>query len=600
MKKLIIRFALVSVFLVVAVLLYVAIPIFRAGAGLPQWDGTTTVDGLSAKVTITRSEYGTPFIEADSQADLYFAQGFVHAQDRFWQMAMGRHLAQGRLSEWMGLAALPADRSARMYRWGDLAVQSYEALPAQERALLDAYAAGVNAWLDGPLYQRPPEMRILHIDPEPWTGSDSMLMMYNVYATLRSNGSEQLRYEISPEIVPDVEQAFRILNEGGPDGPSILSASSEDPGTSDSSGMKDRNFSNSWLLSGQHTASGMPLLANDPHLNISLPGIWQLQHLTLKGRRMAGATVPGFPSIIIGHNGAVAWGITNSHINTMDATLLELETPEGRRYRTAPDAPWQTFELRDEVFRVRFGSDVTETYRTTGDRAVWLESMPAPLLDNRPGFTIELVENSMELPNRGPIALMGMLRVNTVEEAIDLMDEMNMPALNVSFADTLGNIGYVLTGRIPVRAPASAEQIAFADWDSSERTYLDPADNPRLVNPDSGRIVTANHRIATAQEYPHHLSDSFASGYRANRIHEMLDQRATHDMESFLRMQGDPLSPEARELTHLMLRVEPATPEDQALVDALADWDLRFTEDSPAALIWTVWHRQLVRALLDE
>ena len=600
MKKLIVRFILVSVLLVVAVLFYVGFPIFRAGTGLPEWDGTTTVAELGAEVTITRSEFGTPFIEAESQADLYFAQGFVHAQDRFWQMAMGRHSAQGRLSEWVGSIALPADRSARMFRWRDLAVRSYEALPAEEQALLDAYAAGVNAWLDGPLYQRPPEMRILRIDPEPWTGSDALLIMYNVYAMLRVNGSEQLRYEISPERVPDVEQAFRILNEGGPDGPSILSASSEDPGTSASSGMKDQNFSNSWMLSGEHTVSGMPLLANDPHLNLSLPGIWQLQHFTLNGRRMAGATIPGFPSIIIGHNGAVAWGITNSQINSMDATLLELETPEGSRYRSEPGAPWQEFELREEVFRVRFGSDVTETFRTTGDRAVWLDSMPAPLLDNRPGFKLEIVENSMELPNLGPVALMGMLKVNTVEEAIDLMDELTLPSLNVSVADTLGNIGYVLAGRIPVRAPDSAEQIAFADWDSSERTYLDPAENPRLLNPASGRIVTANQHIATAEEFPHYLSDRFASGYRANRIHEMLDQTALHDVESFRLMQSDTLSPEARDLTQLMLQVIPATPEDQALVDALAAWDHRFAEESAAPLIWTVWYRELVRELLDE
>ncbi len=600
MKKFLFRLTLGAGLLVAAALLYIGVPVLRAGAGLPVWDGSTTVAGLDHEVTITRSEYGTPFTEAETQADLYFAQGFVHAQDRFWQMAMGRRLALGRLAEWLGAPALAADRYSRMWMWRDLAVRSYEALAAEERALLDAYAAGVNAWLEGPLYRRPPEMRVLHVHPEPWKGSDALLIMFNVHAMLRGNGSEQLRYEISPERVPDVERAVEILNTSGPDAPTILSASSEAPGTHSASAMTDGNFSNSWLLSGAHTVSGLPLVANDPHLAIGLPGVWQIQHLTLNGRRMAGGTIPGFPSIVVGHNGAVAWAVTNSTVNTMDATLLELEMPDGRRYRSSPGGPWQEFGVREEVFGVRFGSDVTELQRTTEHGAVWLEDLDPPLLEGRPGFTIEIVDVAMEALNRGPVALMGMLHIDTVEEGMELMGEMTLPSVNVSFADTAGSIGCALSGRIPIRSRESAEQIAFAAWDTSERTHLDPAESPRLLNPESGRIVTANQRIATEEEFPTYLSDSFASGYRASRIHEALDERPRHDVESFRAMQQDGLTPEARELTPWMLEAKAATPADQALVDLLAEWDFRFTPESAAPLVWSIWMRQLGRELLDE
>jgi penicillin amidase len=600
MKKLLVRSLLGVAALVVALVLYLWIPIARAGAGLPEWDGVATLEGLEAEVTVTRSEYGTPFIEAETQADLYFAQGFVHAQDRFWQMAVGRRAAVGRLSEWLGAAALPADRRARMWGWADLAERSFAALPAEDRALLEAYAAGVNAWLKSPQYRRPPEMRILHVSPEPWRASDAFMAVYNMHMMLRGNGSEQVKFELMGGSAPDPAVALRILSEMAPDGPTILSATGESSGTRGSGSSVDGTFSDSWVVSGDHTITGLPLLANDPHLAVGLPGIWQIQHHTLAGRRMAGGTLPGFPAIVVGHNGAVAWAVTNSTANTMDATLLEVEAPDGLRYRTGPDEAWQEFEVREEVFRVRFGSDVTEGYRTTPTGIVWPESVPIPPLQASPELTIELVDLAIDVLNEAPTALMGITHANTVEEAIDAVQTMTFPVVNVSFADTAGNIGYALTGRIPVRSEESAQEIAFATWDSNERTYLDPEANPRFVNPASGRIVTANQRIATEDEFPIYLSDHFAPGYRAARIHEALDATVVHDMASFVRMQGDALSPQARELTPLMLQAEPASAEDQALLDVLAEWDYRFTPDSPAPLVWTLWARELIREGLDE
>ena len=597
MKRVLIRSAVGLLALIFIVVVYVAITLVRAGGGLPQWEGTAEVAGLDGVAEVIRDQDGIPFIRADSERDLYFAQGFVHAQDRFWQMALSRQTAEGRLAEWLGGMGLLSDRISRMYGWSHLAQSSFDALASDDRELLETYAAGVNAWLDSPMFRRPPEMVVLHIQPERWKASDAFLVLYQIHRMLSAGGLEGFRAAF--DNADSSPSAIDIFDQSGLMAPPIIVPAGNEPTLQPTAPFKDRNFSNNWTLSGDHTASGKPLMANDPQLVQTTPGFWQLQHHTVDGRMAAGGSAPGQPGIIVGHSNSLAWGVTTAGIDVRDYAYVEVHPENPDRYRRSPNEPWQDFDLRIEKIYVRFGKDRFETIRSTKLGV----SAPGNLgifdLLGRKGMALEIRDVATDQVSTSPVALLRLNRASTVEEGLQAMEVFTSPALNISLADTNGTIGYVAAGRIPLRPEDHARIVDLNPADGNERTYLPYLENPRVVNPPSGRIVTANQQII-GQEYPHYLTDSWAPPYRAWRIHEMLDQQKIHNVDSFHTMQKDSLSPVARELIPFLLEVQPADTADARLVDILRTWDYRFALDASAPVVWLTWLEFLNRRVVAD
>ena len=596
-KRIVLRGVIVIASLIVLVVAYVGLTLWRAGRGLPQWEGELQLAGLEAPVEITREEHGIPYIRASNEHDLYFAQGFVHAQDRFWQMELARRTSAGRLAEWFGAIALPSDRRARTLGVTQAAERSWAAFPEAERPLLQAYADGVNTWLESDAYRRPPEMVILHVRPEPWRPRDSFLVYWQIYEVLSTSGAEGLEAVIKHNARnPKVVEIFGASDQ---ETPPIIAPGDYTGTTQRTAPYKDKAFSDNWTLSGAHTASGLPLMANDPQLPATLPNFWQLQQHTAGDLTAAGASVPGLPGIAAGHNASLAWGETAAGIDVRDFALVELRPDHPDEYRRGPGSPWQTFETRVEKISVRFGRDVVDTVRFTPDGVIWPKSIAVVSLTDREDVAEERRYQGLDLPDSTLAALFRLNHARTVAEALEAGDVFAGPPLNFSFADTQGSIGYLAAARIPDRPEAHAREEALGPDDGNARIYLPHSENPSVINPASGRIVTANQRII-GDEYPHYLTDFWAAPDRALRIHELLDTRAVHDVESFRSMQMNPLSPVARRIVPLLIAVEPQEAADTTLVRILERWDDRFTLDSPAPVVFLTWVEMLTRRLVDD
>ena len=597
MKKFLLRGVVALLCLLVVVVAYVQLTLVAAGGGLPVWDGDIAVSGIDAQITISRDEYGNPHISASSEADLYYAQGFVHAQDRFWQMALTRQMTLGRLSEWFGSATLGNDRMQRMWGWQQLAERSYAAMSAEEKRLLDAYTSGVNAWLGSDHYRRPPEMRILHVHPERWQPTDSFLFGGSLFLALTLPGDETLNGHLKAAgISPDY---FELFHGNKSKAPPIVETVEDESVLQQSVPVKEKAYSNNWTLAGQHTNSGLPLMANDPQLPISLPNTWQLQAHHVGERLYAGGTFPGIPGIAIGHNSKLAWGITNGMVDGFDYVFLEKHPDDDSLYRRGPETDWESYIERTEVIRVRFGPDHTETVRRTPTGLVWPDGLPARSIGDRLDRTLEIRTVFHEKPGNSIAGFLQLNRADTVEEGIDAMRDMSSLAYNFSFADVDGNIGYVVTGSIAVRDESHATTVGFYPDDDNDWEFVDFDANPRIINPASGRIVSANQQII-GEAYPYYLTNRWESPYRAWRIHERLDETAKHSVASFQDMQSDTLSPVARQITPLLLEVEPADSADAALVTILEDWDYRFALDAKAAVIWATWVTELRREMFSD
>ncbi|MCG2589896.1 penicillin acylase family protein [Rhodohalobacter sulfatireducens] len=583
--------------LVILIASYAGITYWRASSGLPEWNGTLTAEGLDGPVEIVRDEHGIPYIEATTERDLYFAQGFVHAQDRFWQMEITRRTSQGRLSEWLGAVTLSADRAARWFDWPAHADRSWSAVPDEEKILLKAYAAGVNAWLESPAYRRPPEMKILHVHPEPWQPQDAFHISYQVYLQVAGGGPELTRARITAvgadsaiyDIFDSSDLPTRTIIEDS-DGSQVMQSTMP---------VKERSFSNSWTISGEHTESGLPLMANDPQLAQTLPGTWQLQHHRVGDRIAAGGSMPGLPGIVVGHNGSISWGATTASIDPADLALLEVHPEDPNRYRRNPDAPWESFIQRVDTIQVRFGSDVVDTIRSTPYGRIRPQRPEVTPFTNLNNVVEEFRDLTFDHESGFPLAPLRIMSASTVEEGISASEALTFPPMNISFADTSGAIGYVAAARIPQRPEQHARFVDLAPDDDNDWSYLPYEENPRVVNPRSGRIVTANQRII-GDHYPHYLSDSGALPWRTLRIHEELDNRKVHNIETFRAMQQDDLSPVARDLIPLLLNVEPADASDAALSDTLRGWDYRFGLNSAAPTIFLTWTEMLSRRLIAD
>lgn len=563
---------------------------------LPKISGEVRLanPALSAPLTIGRDSAGVVTITAQTELDADFALGFVHAQDRLFQMEVMRRVGSGRLSELFGIRTLKTDKLMRLLGLRQQAEAQYEAASPELRASLDAYAAGVNAYIAWQGFPLSPEFLLLHwrgfpsqlpsmqLEPEPWRPADSLLWGRIMAWQLSGNAGQEIEDEQLRRTV-DADLLQLLLREEG----RHASLPEFSP---------TRSASNNWALSGARTASGSPILANDPHLGLTAPGTWYMARVSTPDSVRVGATVPGIPFLVIGSNGHVAWGFTTTHSDTQDLFEEHLSPGKPEHYDT-PSGP-KPFEVRREVIKVRGGADVVFNVRSTRHGPLISDLEPEHYLHRR--FSVSWTGF---MPNdRSSEALLKMNRAKDAAEFRDALRDFHTPQQNVVFADTSGSIGFVAAGRVPTRRNIANESLFPAPgWidDYAWTGSLSFADLPQVANPQDGAIVTANNDIRPAR-YFEFLGRSFDRPYRRDRIRALLAETPKATLEDMQRVQLDDFSGPL----HGFVRANFPTVKSSAPIEiasAMASWDGRMVSDRPEPLIATAWlYATARRVLADE
>ncbi|RDI95788.1 penicillin acylase family protein [Meiothermus sp. QL-1] len=576
-----------------------------------------SVPGLAAPVEVTFDQWGVPHIRAQTDLDVFFAQGYLHARDRLFQMELGRRAAQGRLSEVLGAATVEQDRFFRTLGLHRAAVAS---LPYQSdfaRRVLEAYAAGVNQFIrEGDL---PLPFRLLGFTPEPWTPADSLawgkLQAYdlgqcwqdevdNLYLLERlgPSGFEELRSY--PAEGPTVLQAQDLPSRAASPPPAIspglLEAMQQVVALSERLILAPRHpeqGSNNWVLSGARTTTGRPLLANDPHLRLQNPSLWYLVDLQGPGYRAIGASIPGLPGVILGHNHRVAWGATNVRPDVMDLFVLELE---GEAYRTRLGLV--PLRKRQEVIRVRGAPDVVFTVRESeygpliSDLGAFLRSGLTPGRPLGENQAAALRWTGLDPDDTTFEAYLGMNLAQNAQAFREALRAYVAPMQSFVYADVEGKIGYFAPGRVPLRDwdgrfPASGFRHYWQGYLPFERL-------PQVVNPKEGFVASANNRVL-----PHggpDISTYTTEVFRAQRIRELILAQPRASLADMARWQLDTYSLIARELVPGLLALEPQSEAARRLQEAVRGWDLRAELDSVGATAFAFYYREIARMLEDE
>lgn len=569
---------------------------------LPTLDGERTLAGLQADVTVTRDERGVPYIEAGSAEDAYRALGFVHAQDRLAQMEFMRRFGTGRLSEVLGSGTLHLDRYMRTLGVGRLAEADFESLSAEVQDALVAYAAGVNAFLSSVGWALAPELELLLHEPEPWRPADSLI--WGRLMALRLTGNwhgELLRARLAEWLPPERIAELWPMDVAARSRPAAPSAAPTADGASGSGLLDERlrpdpaDGSNGWIIAGSRTETGAPILANDPHLGLTLPNIWYLARIDTPDLTLAGATTPGVPFHILGRNSEVAWGLTTTH---GDASDIFVERVEGDRYAT-PDG-LRPFLLREETIAVRFADPVVERVRETRHGPVISDVVPEAAAISTAGTVVALAHTGL-LP--GDVNAEGMYRINRardVEQVLAAAAKLRSPQQNVLFATRAGQIGMQVAGLAPVRAggdgfmPAPGWTGEF-DWNG----FLPFEEMPRELDPERHYIVNANNR-PFEPGYPHFLARDWPEPYRAARIEEVIERDLPATALISGRLQMDVRSLGAMELRDLLLQTVSPSEANRAAVRLLDAWDGVMARDRPEPLIYYTWLRSVYGAVFAD
>ncbi|MDN5818425.1 MAG: penicillin acylase family protein [Yaniella sp.] len=643
---------------------FVAWSVFRA---FPDTEGTLDVVGLEHEVTVQRDAQGIPTVTAETSHDLFFAQGLVHAQDRFWEMDFRRHMTSGRLSELFGASQLDTDKFLRTLDWHGIAEQEIEALPDRERAYYEAYADGVNAYLaereGGALALEYTVLGLQNSDyePAPWTPVDSAAWLKAMAWDLRTNIEDEttralLTQRLDDDAIEDLYPEYPfdehpVILAEDPDGSGIAEANIPEPSgnaaddqpvgqqtsaeTSETAptveaapllevidevdalmpDVGEGIGSNSWVVSGDHTESGLPLLANDPHLGASLPSVWHQMHLRCAEVSeecpydASGFGFSGLPGIVIGHNQDIAWGFTNL---TTDVADLYVERVEGDEYWH--DGEKRPVETRQETLEVAGGNDVSLDVRSTHHGPI--------LSDLQRDFTMitinpptDAVEDAEIPPGEFELSLRWTaLDVTTTAQAIFTLNraenfgdlrqaasEFEVPGQNLVYADRQGNIGYQAPGKLPIRG-AGDGFLPQPGWDSAyDWQGTIPFDqHPVSYNPDSGYIVTANNAIVT-DDYEHFLSRDWDYGHRAARIVEELEAKleaGSVTVDDMAELHMDNESPVADALQEAYASIDVDDAQVQEAIALLADWDGQNDPDSAGAAFANVLWNHVTHAMV--
>lgn len=575
---------------------------------LPQLDGEQAVPGIAAPVSIVRDAAGIPTITAGNRRDLAFATGYVHGQDRFFQMDLIRRDAAGELSALIGAATVDADRNRRVHRFRSRAAQALAALSDDERDLLEQYAAGVNAGLTS-LGARPFEYYFLGVTPEPWRAEDSMLVAYAMFIDLNDElAGGDLQRGLAASILPPEVYAWMYPAGSSWDAPlqggaytpaalpgaDVFSLRSTNLVASPSGeqGGAPQYGSNNWAVSGALTASGRALVSNDMHLGLDVPNIYYRARLVATGTPavdVSGVTLPGQPLLIAGSSGRIAWGFTNSYGDWSDAVVLRPGATPGT-YLT-PDGE-REFETHAELIAVKGAMPVTRIVRET----IW-----GPVHDAAAYPDGEVAVSWIAHHTAGTnLHLLQLETAHTVEEALAIANRLTIPPQNFVVGDADGNIGWTIAGAIPLRA--GYDPTLPADWSQGEGWHgqLPVADYPRIVNPASGRIWTANARVLDGEGLRMVGDGGYALGARAGQIRDALFASDRFDAEDMLAIQLDDRALFLGRWQALLLRVlSEAVRENPSLAGEFEEYRRLVENWLPRAAPESVGYR-LVRAFRIE
>lgn len=568
-----------------------------AGAQSRQ-DGEMRVYGLQGTVTIRRDAFGVPHIQADSEWDVWFGQGFAAAQDRLWQMEYDRRRAAGRWAEAVGPSGVAADRQARRLCLVEASKADVEAMSPETRRMFDAYTAGVNAFLSSgePL---PVEYTLTGLTPEPWEPWHSVAA-FKVRHVLMGVWQQKIcQARLLAMIGPE---AFERLDRRPPIGSVLLlppgssvanlfaTAAEDIAAAAEQLGFlaEVEAGSNSWAVHGSRVSTGKPVLCNDSHRALDVPSVYWQVHLSCPEFNASGATFPGMPGLPhFGHNGDVAWNITHGSGDYQD---LYIERFEGGRCLT-PEG-WVAAEQRTEEIAVRGGEPVTvEVWRTRHG--------PVVHGDPRTGQALSLRYTATDRPCRAWETLRPMLLASTVEELFETQRGWVDPVNNLVAADTSGNIGYLTRGELPVRSSHAHRQFPAPGW-TGEHEWVGtvPFEQlPRAINPPEGFIATANQKIIDSEEP--FIGHTFAPPSRAERIVELLTASDQMTPEQIAAMQGDVLSRPARTWSTLVSSVGPFSGDAERARQMLAGWNGDLRPESNKALLYAYFKRDLARALYE-
>jgi penicillin G amidase len=599
-----------------AVLLFAATIWWLVYRPLPQLDGSVHVGGLQGQVTVERDKWGVPHIRAGSVEDMAEAQGYVIAQDRLWQMDLLRRVATGQLSEILGPVTVKVDKEFRVLNFGRAAQRDYEQMDPERRKVMEAYARGVNEFIEQHGAKLPMEFTLLRYQPTPWQPTDSLVIAGYMYRTLAdSRHAERNRgmiaAKVSPEIAKDLFNEASSLDHfvvGDPNlerSPHDMSQADSDddeddmdfddvikarrntqaaPGEAQAPDMtsllamdvkewlreSQRDIrhslgSNNWVVSGAHTATGKPLLANDTHLELSIPPIWYEVHVTAPGWNVKGFTLPGAPLVVIGHNDRLAWGFTNNGADVQDLYIETFNPENPEEYRV--NGQWKKAEVFDEVIKVRGGRD--EHMRLVVTRH-------GPIVEREGDKSYAMRWTALE-PGGLSNSYFGLGKAQNWNEFLEIMKTVWGPAQNAVYADVDGNIGYILAARVPIRKKGRGDVPVPGDTDDHEWTGYIPFEQlPKSLNPESGFIVTANARVV-GPDYKPYLTDKWEEPYRTARIYDLLHDK--HDLrpEDMLRVQTDAYSiPHVFLAEQLAAAAKAAPPKDaraKKLIDQSQDWN---------------------------
>lgn len=594
-----------SLVVLAALVLVAVVVVLVLRSSVAQTRGQVRVAGLASEVRVVRDAHGVPHIEAESRSDAVFALGFVHAQDRLWQMEFQRRLGSGRLAEAVGSSGLTADRFFRTLGVRRSAEASLAYLGSEERAVLDAYVAGVNAFLERRTGVLPPEFLVLRLEPEPWTPTDVIvwqkMMAWDLTGSQLSD--ETLRAQLVSALGSD--RAARLFPGHPEDGPVTLPNFSalyrEIPWSTIARHiphLDPANGSNAWVVSAEHTASARPLLANDPHLGLQAPSHWYLAHLSAPGWEIAGATLPGTPAMLLGRNRRIAWGFTNTGSDVLDLFVERVDPADPNRY-LAPTGSLG-FTTRREVIAVSGSEDVVLDVRETRHGPVISDVVGSAAAAAGAGHVVAMRWTALDEDDTTIGAALAMADAQNWPQFVAALERWVVPQQTMVYADTDGNIGLIAPGRVPVRAggrgvsPSPGWTGAY-DWVGTVPYEA----LPRSSNPGDGVLVAANHRLVGA-DYPYLLTDDWGSPYRAERIHELLAATRRHTLDSFAAMQSDVTSLHARAFLEHLRDAVPMTPVARQAQALVADWDGRMAAESAAPLVFSAWYRSLVREIAED
>ncbi|WP_142953521.1 penicillin acylase family protein [Bacillus sp. es.034] len=569
---------------------------------LPVTSGTITLKGLSKEVTIIRDQDGVPHIQAQNEKDLYMAQGYVQAQDRLFQMDLSRRQASGRLSEVVGEKAVDRDKFFRTFGLRRAAEVSFTAYPDEAKQLLEWYAEGVNAYMeeakDGG--RLPIEFTLLGYKPEKWTPIDSLTIGKYMAFDLGGHWQGQaFRYWALDNL--SKEKAYDLFPTYPKDAPTILSDIGEpqiDFKQSFAAAVipPEFNGSNNWVVSGEKTKSGKPLLADDPHLSLGTPSIWYQMQLESPEVNVSGVIFAGIPGIILGHNEQIAWGVTNTGPDVQDLYIEKRSEEDPNLFLY--DGNWEKATIVQEPIKVKDGETIPYKVTITRHGPVISEFAHQDEAKEVMAMRWTALDPSLELS-----AIININKAKNWDEFEEALEDFHVPTQNFVFASKDGTIAYKANGKIPIRKKGDG-LLPVPGWDPDYdwQGFIPFDELPKVINPESGFVATANNKVVD-DDYPYHISHHWAQPYRYMRISEYLEGKSDLTIADMKALQMDQKNLHAREFVPILtedLKTGSLTDEQKKAIEILNSWNYLDDKNLAAPLIFHQWMNEISTGLFEK